>query len=522
MSAAGEAPGALYARRMTAERDGRVGGWGRVAVVAACAGVLVAGAVPLILSGLMTGRPGLDQGVFHERAIRIFAHDWPRFDFEGYLAATTPLYHLLIAAVCRFVTDSRVGLQTAGMLISVALIALLAWACTARGRLWLALAATLAAFSSHYLFFPAVWLLPDNLGWLGVLGVMLLCMQRDGAWRPLVMAAAVLVPLVLTRQSHIWAAAMIWAAAWMGREGAGAGVMERARRVGVAMALTLPAFLAVAWFVRLWGGLTPPLFQGMNQAAPGDGEGAGSLAASVLANMNPATPAFLLAVIGVHGAFFLVSLAPAGVDLWRRHRWVLAGVVAGALLVSVVPATTHDLEAGRSRGVWGLAARTPEIMGHTSPAIVALAVLGGVVLAMMCRKVGKREAVVMVVGLAAFGASLAASKHLWQRYTAPLVLMMLALTVCRGEREGEGGLPVLPVLSARGWRRAEVVGPLVLAVIFGVSSARLALYDHPQPPRDEAWLLKGMFPNGGGPERLRLRPEDPRYPVRAERKGEGS
>ncbi len=506
------------ARRAAADGGGRALGWReRAGAALACVGLMAAAAGGLIASGRMPGRPGMDQAIFHGPTIRIFAHDWPRFDFEGYLAASTPLYHLLLAAVCRFVTDSWEGLRVAGMLMSLALVGVTAWACCDGGRARLALGVTVAVFASHYLLFPAAWLLPDNLGWLLAMAVLLPCLRREGGMRPLAWASVALVALVLTRQSHLWAAAVIWAAAWVGGEREmEAGLLvdagRRARRTAAAVAMTLPAFAAVGAFVHLWGGLTPPLFHGVNQAAPGVAPGEhASLLREVAAHLNPATPAFVLAVFGVYGVFFLPGLAGAGVDLWRKQRGTLAAVTAGALAVSILPATTLDAASGRTRGVWSLAGKTPEIMGHTSPAIVLLAVIGALTLAMLCRRLGRRDAVILLVTVAAFTAAQATSKHLWQRYTAPLALIVLALGVCRAARPGLGEL--------RGWigramDRAQWAGVGTLAALMIVSSALLVAYDPPEPERDEAWLRAALFPNGGGPERIRVSPDQPRWPVR--------
>src|SRR5205085_160310 len=81
-------------------------------------------AVPLTLTSWHKGRAWYDQRYYHEATIRAFARQWPYFDFRDYWSATTPGYHLAMAAVARFITESRTGLQLAGMAFTVGLLAL--------------------------------------------------------------------------------------------------------------------------------------------------------------------------------------------------------------------------------------------------------------------------------------------------------------------------------------------------------------------------------------------------------------
>ncbi len=462
----------------------------RLAVAAA--GAVAAAALPQILSGSLRGRPAMDQLNFHEPTARIFAHDWPNLDLGSYLSATTPLYHVIIAAVCRFVSDQRWALQGAGMVFSLALAGLLGWACARRARPGLALACVGAVFASHYTFFPAVWLLPDNLGWLLVLGVLLVALrQRVDGWT-YAGGGLLLVLLVLTRQVHLWAAGPLVVAAWLGGVGRDAAPTRRIGRASMMLLACVPALVAVAAFASLWHGLTPPLFQHEYRAGAG-----------VFSRLNAAAPAYLLAQVGLYGAFFVpVLVAPLG-RLWRTRRALLLGVGAAALCVAVIPATTREQGAGRWQGLWDWSGKLPVIAGHTSVLIAGLAVLGGVVLAGCCERVGRRNAVLLLVTLGGFMAAQAAVFQLWQRYHVPLVLMLLALTACcEDSGEGEAG---------RGfWRHAAWLGPAALALALGAMTGKMCLRDPPQPRWSEADLLKALYPEGGGPQALRLEPGQPR------------
>lgn len=394
-------------------------------------------ALPLILSENLLGRGAFDQIHFHEPVVRSFAEQlargWSALDVRDYRSATTPGYHLLLAMVARFVHPSPVLLQAVGSLFTGALLGLLAGAaaarCAAVGKPRPALRGVvlaLPAMASMYVFFPGVWLLPDNLGWLLALGVGVVSLrlshgERDSRVLLLALGGALLLALVLVRQSHLWAAAMLWSGAYLGgsprREATEPARDEpllehfapRARAAAAAVAATVPAFVAVAAFSRVWGGLTPPSFR----AQYGGG-------------INAATPAFILALLGVFSVFFAGFIAPAGVRLVRsRPLIVLAAAVAGAALAAA-PRTTFLYEA-RATGLWNVVKHAPVIGGHTSVVLLALAPAGAVALCAWAAALRARDRWMFLGALAAFGAAQTAGPLCWQRYIEPFLLGLLAL-----------------------------------------------------------------------------------------------
>lgn len=490
----------------------------RSGISSALVGVFITAALalPLILTHQLRGRPAMDQLNCHEPTIRVFAHDWPNFDLMWYLSATTPLYHLILAALARFVNDSQAFLQSAGMVFSLGLIGLLAWACARHGPRALALIATLAALASHYTFFPAVWLLPDNLGWLLALGVMLVALRERVDARTYVLGGVLMALLVAARQSHLWAAAPLVVACWLGHRGRAFGDgpstnpnatarVNRWARAAVAVIACVPAVLIVAWFARKWHGLTPPLFQNQYRVAPGGG----SPLASLLSRSNPAAPAYVLAQFGLFGLFYFFSFWPGLLAAWRQNRVLVVGFALMGLVVASIPATTLDETAGRFLGLWKQAShpRVPVIAGHSNVAIVALAVLGVLVLIGLLRRIARRDAVVIVVSLLAFTAAQAATFHLWQRYSAPFVLIVLALLACRGN-----GCEDAPNARSSMARLGVIAGPLLLALLQGAYTMKLAWRDPPQTRWDDQDLIRDLYPLGGGPDHLRMDPDDPPMP----------
>ncbi|MBC7772948.1 MAG: hypothetical protein H7210_10670 [Pyrinomonadaceae bacterium] len=397
-------------------------------------------AVPLILRGTMTGRWGEDQINYHEPAVRIFAQELPRPNLRDYHSATTPGYHLIVAATSRLLGDSTATLQLIGSVFTAVLLGTLGAAvmlrhraseidrgsltsrpCSASSRMAMviSLAVCLPLVCSMYVFQAGVWLLPDNAGWLGVLLVMLVSLRFRAGLGALAAGSAALVALVLFRQIHIWAAGLLWVGAWlsvMDSPRKSESIRElltypslRLRRTMGAVAATLPAFVILYIFYTMWGGLTPREFQGQYKG------------------FNPAAPAFILAVLGVVSVFFIGFIAGGLWLLVTRKRVLLGTAIGIGLILALVPKTSFSVADGRFSGLWKIAEKLPLVAHHTAPGIVVLAVLGSIMAAAWFVSLPWRERWFFLAALCGFTAAQSASFQIWQRYTEPFILMLLAL-----------------------------------------------------------------------------------------------
>lgn len=414
----------------------------------------LAAAWPLISSGNMRGRAAFDQLNYHEKVVRGFMQQWPNVDPSDYLSATTPLYHVLLAGAGKVLGPSAAGLQWTGAVFTCGLLALLARALSAYAPPARALSYTLILAASVYVFPAGVWLLPDNLAWMLVLGVLLI------AWRArfdailLLGGGTLLLLLVLTRQSHLWAAGALWAGAWaapIGKEPTQADLSPRVSvlwaradvrlmRTMIMVVATLPAFVAVYSFYKLWGHrLYPPSFDVQFAYPP-----------------NPATPAFVLAVLGMYAAFFAGELLPRVGLVWRTARGYLLGVGLAGLGLGLVAPTTYSLDAGRFSGLWDIAGRLPAVQGR-SVLIAGLAAWGAVSLLAWTITLPRRERLVVGLACAGFMAAMSMSHYAFQRYIEPFALIVLLLLAARSGR--------VPTGRVMGLIRA--VGPalLVLAMV---------------------------------------------------------
>ncbi len=449
--------------------------------VALVVGLFALPAWVVILAGILPGRMASDQLLFHEVAVRVFAEQLPSPNLADYRSATTPGYHLVLAGLDASVGLNRAALQLAGSLFTVGLLGLAAWLAYRGGARGAAAALCAPLVASLYIWPAGVWLLPDNAGWLGVVGVLAIALHGRTTAH-FVLGGVVLAALVWMRQIHLWAAAPLWLSAWLGYKlveqqaeetpGASSGWIAslraefawmlsrpgpRVKRTAIAVACTIPAFGFVAWFAWMWGGLTPPLFQEGGDLAGGH------------QGVNLAAPAFVLALFGLFTPFFAGILHVPGQRLVRECKaGLLVAALAGVLIAAVVP-TSYDKAAGRWTGLWNIVQKVPAPMDR-SPVIIALAAAGAVALVFWCAALSRRDRWIFLSAIAGFAAALTATHELWQRYVEPFVLILLVLMASRAMARPInriGGMS-LRDRAARAWL---LLGPVVLAAGFAALTA---------------------------------------------------
>jgi hypothetical protein len=430
-------------------------------------------ALPVVFSGgIAEGRAAADHLNYHEPVVHAFAEAWPRPDLSNYHSATTPLYHLILAGARVAFDPSRRGLMLVASLFTAALLALLVAGQPGPRRT--AIALSLPLVGSMYVLFPGIWLLPDNAAWLGVLAMLLLALRARTLAGLAMAGSLILLGLVLTRQIHLWAAGVLWAAAWLGPVGEDRDESRSARalvprlrdlvlplltnwksrvvRLMAVLVCTLPAVAAIGYFVWLWDGLIVPRYQG------------------VYHGYNLATPAFFLAIVGSLSPFY-VAFAWPGLQRLRHSRAWLGMIVVAALALAAVPATTYSTDAGRKSGLWNIVKIVPDIAHHTSPVILVLAPLGMVLLAALVSTQSRRDGWLFAAAMVGFIAAQTLSPELWQRYHEPFILILLALMCSRAGLRFPAERPAV--------RLARMVGPIALALAMGALSLKTLLTDTP-------------------------------------------
>ncbi len=414
---------------------------------------------PAAYSGRGATSEAKDQMRFHAPAVEQMAEQWPRPDVSDYSSATTPGYHLAMAAARRFVTEDWRALQIISSLFSLGLV-LVVWRCAALfvGR-WPAFALAAPLLFCPYFLGGAIWLVTDNAALLFVA----LALGGAAMIPPTPVRAArwalYATIAVLVRQIHLWVAAPVGAAILLmsplGARAPRSIVLPPHLRTGWARTILAAAalagpFIVVGAFVALWGGLTPPSLSAIHEQE--------------VAGANPMQFALALALFGAFGAFFLTCFARSWREALRIDRATIAAALTGAALALVFP-TSYDMAHGRWGGpIWELVRRLPDVADR-SIVFPPLAALGGVIIIRAWRAASAagraREAAILLFGLLAWTAAQSATTLAFQRYFEPMLLILLAwLAALAIGRSAAGTGPVSPKHQL-----IRLSGPLTLALI---------------------------------------------------------
>ncbi|MFK7759600.1 MAG: hypothetical protein AB8C13_06610 [Phycisphaerales bacterium] len=428
--------------------------------------LIIALSWPFILAQNTSGRGAFDDLIYHWPTVQTFADELPTPNLSNYLSATTPGYHLELAIVHRL-GASRTLVQLYASLWTVLLLATLAWRFgKSFGKQGLLV--MLPLFASIYILFPAIWLLPDNAAWLGVLLMLILAIEKPPTLRVILASGLLLTILVFIRQIHIWAAALIWTSAWVGTQSQlpnnttlpslFSDPASRLKRLTPALIAALPAALILFWLYTLWGGLVPPNFQNNHQGA------------------NPATPAFILTQIAILSAFYAPILLPQLLTVIRTHiSWIITIAVLG-LIIGILPHTSMSTQDGRFSGWWSIAHKLPTI-ANRSPFIILGALAGAIACLLWVSMLNRRDAWIFSIGLIAFIAAQSANFASWQRYHEPFLLILGSLIFTR----------VPAIYNAP---KKAIIGSVALALLMGaITVSALKNAEQVQIPTSSATII---------------------------------
>lgn len=465
---------------------------------AAVVTVFYAAALPLIALQFEAGRGRFDQVNHHQPTILRLAEQLPTPGLSDYLTATTPGYHLVLAVFARFVTDLTAALQALGSLFTAALLLLISVWASRRAGTYVGIALGLTVAASLYVFSAGVFLLPDNAAWLFVLGVLLLALRGKTDPAFYMGGGLLMATLVCTRQSHLWAAAMLWTAAYLGPARTNTRLdaanllrtlPSRLPRTALALIATLPAFGVVAAFAALWDGLLPPAM------------------GSALSGFNGAVAPVILLQLAIFGFFHAAFWLPALLRAARARAWLIPLLAAIGLIIASAPVTTYDYAAGRGSGVWNVVRVIPDIAGHTNPLFVVGVPFGVLAVAGWLAALRAREAWILLATLVAFTAAMSFTGNAWTRYHEPLLLIWCVLASALAVENAAADAPRFD----RVIRRARLAGPAGLALLLAsVTTLKLATSDpvrvSEQPPnltRDATELWPRSWREEGPPPHLR-------------------
>ena len=334
----------------------------------------------------------LDERQWHLPQIRALAETFPRIE-EG--SATVPmplLYHWFMAGLSSPMTEDLQGLRLIQLALGIGL------ACASYALLRRRLNVDTAALSamafglSPAVFGSSVRLTTDVPCALLCLTVLIqLC--GSGSRRSIFLASLTALAAILTRQTSVWLIPLIAFAAWRPRRSAAANSTV------ALVALPILGLLGLMWF---WGGALPPQMAEQHLRFP-----------------NTLGPLTILTLIGAYSLPFLAVAIPP--DRSQLVRAATISLGATALLGLTAPGQAEAFAEGPLRN-W--TSRGPWIAGLPAGQL-ALAFIGGIVVAMVALAPNGRSERLAMVGLAAHAII---SLFLWrafERYYEPYMILFV-------------------------------------------------------------------------------------------------
>lgn len=391
---------------------------------------------PVILSGRGGPSEAVDQDRNHVVVIRTMLEQWPSVDIVNYASATSPGYHLSLAALNRLIAGPELNLplvRWCNALLSMALLLVVyLFACRAIVP-WGAAALSVPLLFSPYFLGAAIFLTTDNAALLFVaiaLGGALFLPRRPVTDLALGVSAACAVGV---RQIQAWVAGPMGFAGLLAsplalrlpgiRRITGPEPLTWRNLVIGAIAGILPLAL-LGWFVLLWGGLMPPEYKSIHDTGA-----------------NPATFAFALALLGGFGVLYF-PLFSVGARPLARCPVVWFGAAVGLIAALVVPTAYTPPAEGfmppRAFGaLWRVVGLAPEVSGR-SLMLVAMAPVGGAVVVALAhagiRAGRRRETVLLLLSMLGWLLAQSFNSMAWQRYFEPMLLIFLIWGVAMSMR----------------------------------------------------------------------------------------
>ena len=378
-----------------------------VALLAMAAAVLLSAAGKVVTAG------GFDQTRFHYPSIEALRAQLPCPNVVDVQTATTPLFHLVVAAVSVPLGSSLLVSNLIGAAFGAALMAGVMVYTSRIDDAALRWSARIVVLGSGYLWQSTLWLNTDAATALWVAAV-LVALPPARTRRTFLLVGLFAALAVATRQTAVWVllpvavTALTYRAAdadepllrspsdWLS-----GGVLVRG------LLGCLPAIIVLAVFVGVWGGLTPPAFQERHTQATG-----------------PSAISYLFTIAAV----FFVPLALA---TWTRARRPRASAIVG--LAAALPAILWPVHPGDPQHTGGMVWRVLELLpvvADRSLGLVAGAFVGGAAVWLVVSRLERRTALVIGVSLVGLAVVLIPGTDLYQRYVElPLLLLWAGATV---------------------------------------------------------------------------------------------
>jgi hypothetical protein len=418
----------------------------------------------LIISGYGKGSNYADQMEYHLPTINKYSQDWPNLDLHEHGAASAPGYHIVLGILSRYFVVSTTSLQFFGVLITIGFLITMFLGLDKRVNTRLAFFLTIPLIYSIYIFQAGVWIMNDNPAIWCVLGMLLIGLRpRVDKWT-YILGGLILFILVNIRQIHIWTASILWVLAFIGpvkelslkniRNGVIVHQKILRKRLLFSFIATLPAFLSLFYYIRIWGGFTPPKFKSFY-------------------SISTINPSFFFTLFSIYGIFFIPYFFNELCFIVRTKYKSILLVLSLGFIISVLPHSNYSTAAHRYGGLWNFVPHFP-VIHERSPIFIIGGSLGIVFFYIISEslKIRKllRERLILSFCLFAFLAA-----HLvtypFQRYYEPFLLILLSFIAAYLYKHSHTSLIYRERknLKQEYWvKKGKYIGPIILALFLGV------------------------------------------------------
>lgn len=409
---------------------------------------------------------------YHIPVIGTMVEEWPDIDIVNYRSATSPGYHIAMAAASK-AGFSESGLRWINLLAGCAFVGLIgAFAAVASGWRAGALIA-LPLTMSPYVLSSSCWITTDNAA-LAFVALALGCAAfGSGSARASALGGVGATLAVAVRQLHVWPIAPLSLSMK-----AGSGMLARfpivrdvAAKLGLepptesmnwtgfivgSLAVLAPVAL-LGYFVWTWQGLMPPMYRELHASG-----------------VSWSMPALALSLAAIFGGAFL-AFGWEEIRAFRLRDPFVLGALGIGLLAALAPETSWKNDAGRRFGwLWEFVRRAPDVM-ERSLLFVLLAPVGALLLLAFWRAASKagraRIATILLFSGVCWCAAQMMNAQAWQRYAEPPVLagVIWLAAAALPSRENRASWPGIVRLGV-------VAGPIALgAWLFTVSVVTIYL-----------------------------------------------
>lgn len=426
----------------------------------------------IIFTRVPRGNSGYDEVAFHIPAIQRFIEGWPLPDISDYEVAVSPGFHLLMSNIAvlfgsTLAPDELTPFRILTGLFYAGLTGLLAFHLARVAPVVWAIVLATPVIADPYIATGLGLIIPEGFSWLTLAAALALCLARID-WRVVLIAGSVLTFVAVgVRQINLWVAGLFWLIAWLGNPPNDTRrlipiphefqIPRRTKRALIGVGMTLPAFLLIAWFYTLWGGLVPPAFQTI---VPGEPLPDTEIVFDAWTQHTGANPSFIpisFAVAGFAGVPFAVMfLGPLRqiVKGQNPRIWLIPIAAIIGASTGLIFETSYAANEGRWGSLWRIAEVTPSFFDR-SPAIALLAGAGASVIAIALISIPSRPRLILAAAWAGFVIANSANAQAWVRYIEPFALMWFVFATGEAWRANTADAPD----RAKLWRLAS---PLAL------------------------------------------------------------